>query len=344
MQKRHGFAFSRRRNPLDLLKAGEGMLTCKIIWGVCVGRCGLDSDWIVMKALEKDRNRRYETATSLGRDIERYLGGEVVQACPPSLSYRLRKWAARHRPVVMAVAALAALLVALAGVATVVAFREQHLKREAEAKADALDHSLYYQRIALAAQRLKQAIASYYAATTTLQAKGAPSTQEGEIIEARKAMETRQEQALRTRENIINEILNETSIYLAGGDQVNGLILEAKVQDAAKSCLDRLYPEFHLADSPDWHKVIERAKKGDGDALTAVGHKGDPTSHAVCKGRVLLPVEDRLFGAHVPHLENLVLTYGGQPLTVGAKGYAHDRVSMPGIHSVPLIAAAGGTE
>ncbi len=49
------------------------------------------------------------------------------------------------------------------------------------------------------------------------------------------------------------------------------------------SCLDRLFPQFHQADTPDWHKVIERGKKGDGDALTAIGHKGDPDTHAVCK-------------------------------------------------------------
>jgi eukaryotic-like serine/threonine-protein kinase len=111
-------------------------------------------DWVVMKCLEKDRSRRYDTAASLARDVERYLHGEVVQACPPSAGYRLRKWARRHRPVVLAAAALAALLVAVAGGATVAAFREQRLKREAEAKADALDHSLYYHRIALAEQRL----------------------------------------------------------------------------------------------------------------------------------------------------------------------------------------------
>jgi WD40 repeat protein len=111
-------------------------------------------DWIVMKALEKDRNRRYDTANSLARDIERYLHGEVVHACPPSAGYRLRKWARRHRPVVLAAVALAALLVAFAGAATVAAVREQRLKHEAVAKADALDHSLYYHRIALAEQRL----------------------------------------------------------------------------------------------------------------------------------------------------------------------------------------------
>ncbi len=131
------------------------------------------------------------------------------------------------------------------------------------------------------AEELKHAIASYYAATATLQAKGTPSAPEG--IEARKAMDTRQEQAQRTRDGLINDILNDTAIYIAGGDLVNGMLLETKVQDAAKSCLDRLFPQFHLADSPDWHKVIERSKKGDGDALAAVGHRGDPENHAVCK-------------------------------------------------------------
>ena len=54
-------------------------------------------DWIVMKALEKDRARRYETVNGLARDLERYLAGEPVEAGPPSTAYRLRKLAGRHR-------------------------------------------------------------------------------------------------------------------------------------------------------------------------------------------------------------------------------------------------------
>ena len=54
-------------------------------------------DWIVMKALEKDRNRRYETANGLALDIQRYLHDEPVQACPPSARYRLRKFARRNK-------------------------------------------------------------------------------------------------------------------------------------------------------------------------------------------------------------------------------------------------------
>jgi WD40 repeat protein/serine/threonine protein kinase len=54
-------------------------------------------DWIVMKALEKDRNRRYETANGLVRDVERYLADDPVEACPPTLGYRLRKFTRKHK-------------------------------------------------------------------------------------------------------------------------------------------------------------------------------------------------------------------------------------------------------
>jgi serine/threonine protein kinase len=56
-----------------------------------------DLDWIVMKCLEKDRGRRYETAVGLAKDVQRYLADEPVEACPPSLDYRLRKFVSRHR-------------------------------------------------------------------------------------------------------------------------------------------------------------------------------------------------------------------------------------------------------
>jgi eukaryotic-like serine/threonine-protein kinase len=71
-------------------------------------------DWIVMKALEKDRNRRYETANGFGMDVQRYLADEPVLACPPSAGYRLRKFARRNKRtlVTAAVVALAVLLVA----------------------------------------------------------------------------------------------------------------------------------------------------------------------------------------------------------------------------------------
>ncbi len=71
-------------------------------------------DWIVMKALEKDRNRRYETANSIAADIERYLKDEPVQACPPSAGYRIRKFVSRNRAPLFTTAAI--------GLATLVLF------------------------------------------------------------------------------------------------------------------------------------------------------------------------------------------------------------------------------
>ncbi len=70
-----------------------------------------DLDWIVMKALDKERSRRYETANGLARDVERFLNDEAVEACPPSPAYRLKKFIRRNRAMVTAVSAVAAALV-----------------------------------------------------------------------------------------------------------------------------------------------------------------------------------------------------------------------------------------
>ena len=70
-----------------------------------------DLDWIVMKALEKDRTRRYETASDFASDIRWYLNNEPVSACPPSASYRLSKFARRNKAVLSTVAAVVLALV-----------------------------------------------------------------------------------------------------------------------------------------------------------------------------------------------------------------------------------------
>ncbi|MBM4107585.1 MAG: tetratricopeptide repeat protein [Phycisphaerae bacterium] len=97
-------------------------------------------DWIVMKALEKDRQRRYETANGLAMDIRRYLSGEAVVAAPPSRAYRFRKFIRRNRPQVIAAALVALALVAgLAGTAwqAKVASDRAVASRKAEAEARA---------------------------------------------------------------------------------------------------------------------------------------------------------------------------------------------------------------
>jgi WD40 repeat protein len=88
-------------------------------------------DWIAMKALEKDRARRYETASALAKDIERHLAGEPVEACPPTWGYRLGKVLARHRAAAAVVAAFALVLVTAAVVSVWFAVKA----RTAEAQA-----------------------------------------------------------------------------------------------------------------------------------------------------------------------------------------------------------------
>ncbi|HEV3164681.1 MAG TPA: protein kinase [Isosphaeraceae bacterium] len=75
-----------------------------------------DLDWIVMKALEKDRNWRYATANGLAMDVQRYLADEPVLACPPSVRYRLRKFVRRNRgPVLAASLVVVALMGGIVG-------------------------------------------------------------------------------------------------------------------------------------------------------------------------------------------------------------------------------------
>jgi serine/threonine protein kinase len=106
-------------------------------------------DWVVMKALEKDRDRRYATANELAADLGRFLRDEPVAARPPRLSYRARKFVRRHRGPVAA-AALAALALVAAAVASTVAMTAA---RDAERVADAARESATRDREFALAQR-----------------------------------------------------------------------------------------------------------------------------------------------------------------------------------------------
>jgi WD40 repeat protein/serine/threonine protein kinase len=111
-------------------------------------------DWIVMKALEKDRNRRYETASALAADVQRYLHDEPVLACPPSALYRFRKLARRNRRALVMVMVLA--LAALVGVGALAASTvlvwnaNKNLKEAVERER----REAYFQRITVAHREL----------------------------------------------------------------------------------------------------------------------------------------------------------------------------------------------
>jgi hypothetical protein len=91
--------------------------------------CG-DLDWIVMKALEKDRRRRYETANGLALDVQRYLNNEPVLARPPSRRYRFQKLVCRNKGVFAAGAAVALALIIGLGTSTWMFLREKDAEQK----------------------------------------------------------------------------------------------------------------------------------------------------------------------------------------------------------------------
>ena len=101
-----------------------------------------DLDWIAMKALEKDRDRRYETADALALDVQRHLQQEPVLAAAPSRLYRIRKFARRNRPLLGAAAMIAAVLIAGAVVSTLLAVDAMRARRLAEQAVAGVIHAL----------------------------------------------------------------------------------------------------------------------------------------------------------------------------------------------------------
>jgi len=97
---------------------------CKIVRG--------DLDWVVMKALEKDRTRRYETANEFAADIGRHLGDEPVVASPPSMGYRLSKFVRRKRALVAGIAAVLLVLIVGIVVSTIFAIGQARARAQAD--------------------------------------------------------------------------------------------------------------------------------------------------------------------------------------------------------------------
>lgn len=131
------------------------------------------------------------------------------------------------------------------------------------------------------ADELRHNLIELKAASATLEKRGVPNSPEG--IEARAAMETNRQAA----EGKINELLNDAfsgaRVFQGGGNEVVGNDLQEMIKEAAANSLQRLYPQFHVADHAGWSKVYEKAQKGAPDALKAVGDDGEPGKNTVCK-------------------------------------------------------------
>ncbi len=112
-------------------------------------------DWVVMRALEKDRNRRYETASAFAADVQRYLADEPVEACPPSAGYRLRKYVRRNRRIVATAGLFAAVLISATAVSTWLAVDATAARRLADQR---LENEKNAQRAAANEAAISQAV------------------------------------------------------------------------------------------------------------------------------------------------------------------------------------------
>jgi hypothetical protein len=128
---------------------------------------------------------------------------------------------------------------------------------------------------------LSESLIRMKAAQAVLDIKGAPTTRTAE--EAQAAMQARRNDAERTVESILKEILAEAKAYKGGGVELHALELFDKVLDGANAALNRLFPRFNEADQKGWDIAANRARQGDDSPLNAIGWKGATEDHPVCK-------------------------------------------------------------
>ena len=131
------------------------------------------------------------------------------------------------------------------------------------------------------AEDLKRYIAVLKATEETLASKGNPTESEG--MEARQAVESRNQDAKNRLDGLVRDIVSKARVFLDGGEELTFSGLQESVQEGGKRALARLYPRFNEADHASWGTVSNKVKQGDANALATVGHTGDPETHPVAK-------------------------------------------------------------
>jgi len=211
---------------------------CKIVRG--------DLDWVVMKSLEKDRTRRYETANEFAQDINRHLGDEPVSAGPPSAGYRLSKFVRRNRAVVTAVAAVLVVLVAGIVVSTIFAIGQALARAEAVAA-----------RVAEAQQRQ------------------IAETERDKAVEAERLAEQRREQAVAARDEteqqakVLRAVVDFLSNDVFGKASEKQTVHE--LLDAASESLDGKFEDAPLVEA-SIHEALGTAYQSLGEYEDAEVH------------------------------------------------------------------------
>lgn len=131
------------------------------------------------------------------------------------------------------------------------------------------------------ADDLRHYLIDFKAASATLDKRGVPNTAEG--TEARSAMETTKQTAEGKIRELLQEAFSGARVFQGGGNEILGNNLQDMTLEAATNALQRLYPQFHIADHAGWTKAYEKAQKGAPDALKSVGDEGEPAKNLVCK-------------------------------------------------------------
>jgi len=153
----------------------------------------------------------------------------------------------------------------------------------AEAKSKSADNPTLF--VFLPAEHkteLTNAIVALESARTTLQRKGSPSTEEGR--DAQRSMESRQRTAEKELGDLLDKLLAGVRVFQAGGQEaLDGNDLADRIIRATKSSAIRLYSQFDAADHNQWSKVLDEARKGNLEALKAVGHTQEADKHPICQ-------------------------------------------------------------
>ena len=132
------------------------------------------------------------------------------------------------------------------------------------------------------AEALRQGLANLGAATETLEARPATQTT-SEGVEARRAMQSRQELERNNLNSLLASILTGARVFQGGGNELAEGSLQESIEKALDAALVRLFPNYGMADDPRWGTVVQRARQGGADALSAVGHSGSADQHPVCR-------------------------------------------------------------
>ncbi len=153
----------------------------------------------------------------------------------------------------------------------------------AEARAKSADNPTLFAFLpAQQKTELTNAIIVLEAARTTLQRKGNPSTEEGR--DAQRSMESRQRTAEKELAELLDQLFGGARVFQAGGQEAqDGNDLADRINRAAKASAIRLYSQFDVADHDQWSRVYDEARKGNLEALKAVGHNQEADKHPVCK-------------------------------------------------------------